>query len=57
MDLLKLQIHSLPAEGAFGAAEIEVSLVTAVHKASLGSQSLLYQALQQDEMKMTSKNF
>ncbi len=40
-----MQIHSLPAGGAFGVAEIEVSPVTAVHKAALCSQTLLYQAL------------
>ncbi len=45
-----MQIHSLPAGGAFGAAEIEVSAVTSVHKAALHSQMLLYR---QDEMKMT----
>ncbi len=33
--LLKMQIHSLPAGGAFGAAETEVSPVTAVNKAAL----------------------
>ncbi len=30
-----MQIHSLPAGGAFGAAETEVSPVTAVNKAAL----------------------
>ncbi len=40
-----MQISSLPAGGAFRAAEIEVSPVTAVHKAALSSQTLLYQAL------------
>ncbi len=31
----QMQIHSLPAGGAFGAAETEVSPVTAVNKAAL----------------------
>ncbi len=38
----------------FKAGEIEVSSVTAVHKAALSVQMLLYQAYSmQDEMKMT----
>ncbi len=32
--LMKMQIHYLPAGGAFGAAETAVSPVTAVHKAA-----------------------
>ncbi len=48
-----MQIHSLPAGGAL---KREVSPVTAVHKAALRSQTLLYQAYNmQDEMKMTLK--
>ncbi len=30
-----MQIRSLPAGGAFGVAEVEVSMVTPVHKAAL----------------------
>ncbi len=41
--LLKMHIDSLPAGGAFGAAETVVSLVTAVHKAVLHSWTLFYQ--------------
>ncbi len=43
---MKMQIHSLPLGAAFGEVKIAVSLVTAVHKAALCSQTLLYQALQ-----------
>ncbi len=40
-----MQIQSLPAGGAFRVGQMEVSPVTAVHKAALCSQTLLYQAL------------
>ncbi len=40
-----MQINSLPAGGTVGVVEILVSLVTAVHKAALSSQTLLYQIL------------
>ncbi len=40
-----MQIQSLPAGGAFSVGQTEVSPVTAVHKAALRSQTLLYQAL------------
>ncbi len=43
---MKMQIHSLPLGATFGALKIAVSSVTAVHKAALRSQTLLYQALQ-----------
>ncbi len=52
-----MQINSLPAGGAFGVAEIEVSPVTAVHKAALSSQRLLYQALQARLNENDSENF
>ncbi len=34
---MKMQIHSLPLDAAFGAVKIAVSPVTAVHKAALHS--------------------
>ncbi len=40
-----MQIHSLPAGGAVEVVEIELSLATAVHKAALRSQTVLYQTL------------
>ncbi len=55
-----MQIHSLPGASRrrFKVGELEVSLVTAVDKAVLSSQTLLYQAHNmQDEMKMTSNIF
>ncbi len=59
-DLLKMQIHSLPAGGALKreSGELEVSPLTAVDKAALSLQTLLYQAYNmQDEKKMTSNIF
>ncbi len=54
-----MQIHSLPAGGALKRENyVEVSLVTAVDKAVLSSQTLLYQAYNMhDEIKMTSNIF
>ncbi len=40
-----MQINSLPAGGAVGVVESEVSTVTAEHKTELRSQTLLYQTL------------
>ncbi len=50
---MKMQIHSLPLDAAFGEVKIAVSPVMAVHKAALHSQMLLYQAWH-DEMEMKS---
>ncbi len=50
--LLKMQIHSLPAGGAFGAAETVVSTVTSVYIAAA-----LMNAALSDKMKMPLKLF
>ncbi len=47
-----MQINSLPAGGAVGAGELEVSPVTLYTK-----QSSTHKHYMQDEMKMTSKMF
>ncbi len=43
---MEMQTHSLPLGAAFGALKIAFSTLTAVPKATLRSQTLLYQALQ-----------
>ncbi len=52
-----MQIHSLPAGGAVGAGEIEVSLVTLYTKQSSSHKRCFIRHYMQDEMIMTSKIF
>ncbi len=52
-----MQIHSLPAGGAFGAVEIEVSPVTLYTKQSYAHKRCFIRYYMQDEMKMASKIF
>ncbi len=52
-----MQINSLPAGGAVGVVEIEVSPVTLYTKQSSSHKRCFIRPYMQDELKMTSKIF
>ncbi len=52
-----MQINSLPAGGAVGAGESEISPVTLYIKQSSAHKRCFIRHYMQDEMKMTSKIF
>ncbi len=52
-----MQMNSLPAGGAVGAGELEVSPVTLYTKQSSAHKRCFIRHYMEDEMKMTSKSF